>query len=149
MYSLPNLHCICGMLDQGLSSGEFSGQMVSGIIGRWIAFVRLLELITVQGCLPLNEMKCCFLQNNHCPVTSQQVSHLQLSQPALKRNSRICLVIQFRFIINHNNANSSCISGLPAPKVIPQQLLSILQSSISEELIQCLFSSWAMNSWLL
>lgn len=67
----PYLICIvfgvCWTKDSLQAPGEFSGQIISGIIGRWIAFVRLLELITVQGCLPLNEMKC-FLPNYHCPI---------------------------------------------------------------------------------
>jgi len=58
----PCLTCtacvVCWTEDSPRAPSEFSGQRVRSITGRWIAFVRLLELITVQGCLPLNEMKC-------------------------------------------------------------------------------------------
>lgn len=102
------LHCIFGMLDQGFpqAPGEFSREMVSG-----------------EELFILNEIKCCFEQNYHCLIISCQVSNLQISQPALKQNSVICLVIQLRLIITAAaHASQACCS-----QVIPQQLLSMLQ----------------------
>lgn len=71
----------CWTKDFPQTPGEFSREMVGGE-----------ELFT------LNEIKCCFLKNNHCPVISYQVSNMQISQAALKQNSVICLVIQFKLI---------------------------------------------------
>lgn len=62
----PHLICVvfvvCWTKDSPPASGELSGRIASGITGRWTVFVRLLELVTGQGCLPLNEMKRCFLR---------------------------------------------------------------------------------------